>query len=373
MKIATNSICKDEIKYLDKWYNALKDEVDYITVLDTGSTDGTWEALQELSKKDPKVIIAQQEIKPWRFDVARNKAMELIPKDAVIWISIDLDEAFEAGFAKVLQETWRPNYTVQALYRYTWNHHEDGTPNHEFTYSKILANDRKWKWEYPLHECLKRTEEVKYESDQVINLTNKIHLHHWQDTSIDRSYYLDLLRVRYKESQQGIDALYLARECVFHKRYEEAIEIFSKVTDTITDLKVMERAYCNYMTGCCYYLLGNRLQAHNYILKAIHIEPSYRDPYIDLARLYIDDQKYDEAVFWLKKCLKDTYRHLDWTEVNDVWTYVPYDLLSVALFNSGNKKEAFLYSARASALNPSGKLLDNFKVINNSLTDKDFF
>ena len=372
MKIATNSICKNEIRYLNDWYEALKNEVDYITVLDTGSTDGTWEALQELSKKDPRVIISRKEIKPWRFDVARNEAMNLLPADADIWISIDLDERFEPGFSKILKENWKPDYTIQALYRYTWNHHPDGSPNHEFTYSKILINDKKWIWQYPLHECLKRTENTKYENDQVLNLTDKIHLHHWQDTTLDRSYYLDLLRVRYEESQQGIDALYLARECVFHKRYEEAIEIFSKVTDVVTDLKVIERAYCNYMTGCCYYFLNNKLQAHNYMLKAIHIEPSYRDPYIDLARLYIDEQKYDEAIFWLKKCLKDTYRHLDWTEVNDVWTYVPYDLLSVACFNSGDKKNALLYASRAAYLNPSEKLLGNLRVINESLKDDDF-
>lgn len=371
MKIAINSICKNEIKFLNKWYETLKNEVDYITVLDTGSTDGTWEALEDLSKKDSKLIIDQKEIKPWRFDVARNEAMKLIPKDADIWISLDLDEIFEPGFAEILRQNWKPNYTLQALYRYSWNHHPDGTPNHEFTYSKILANDDKWVWEYPLHECLKRTEETMYESDQVLNLIDEIHLHHYQDTTIDRNYYLDLLRVRYSESQTGIDALYLARECVFHKKYEEAIEIFSKVNDKPLGLKVMERAYCNYMTGCCYYFLNNRLQGHNYMLKAIHIEPTYRDPYIDLARIYIDDQKYDEAIFWLKKCLKDTYRHLDWTEVNDVWTYVPYDLLSVASFNSGNKKDALLYASRACELNPSQKLLANLKTINDSIVDKD--
>ena len=371
MKIAVNSICKNEIKFLDTWYESLKDEVDYITVLDTGSTDGTWEKLQKLSEKDSKIIIKQQKINLWRFDVARNEAMELLPKDADIWISIDLDETFEKGFAEVLRQHWKSNYTLQALYRYTWNHHEDGSPNHEFTYSKIISNDGKWKWEHPLHECLSRTEETIYENGQVLNLVDKIHLHHWQDTSVDRSYYLDLLRIRYEESQAGIDALYLARELTFHKKYEEAIDIFTRVTDKETDLKVMERAYCNYMTGCCYYFLNNRLQAHNYMLKAIHIEPTYRDPYIDLSRIYIEDQKYDEAIFWLKKCLKDTYRHLDWTEVNDVWTYVPYDLLSVAAFNSGNKKDALLYGSRAVALNPSQKLLANLKTINDSLKDKD--
>ena len=69
-------------------------EADYIVVLDTGSTDGTYEKLKE----DSRVTIVKQEvITPWRFDVARNKSMELIPEDADILVCTDFDELFEPG------------------------------------------------------------------------------------------------------------------------------------------------------------------------------------------------------------------------------------------------------------------------------------
>ena len=67
-------------------------EADYIVVLDTGSTDGTYEKLQQDSRV---TIIKQEEIKPWRFDVARNKSIELIPEDADILVCTDFDELFE--------------------------------------------------------------------------------------------------------------------------------------------------------------------------------------------------------------------------------------------------------------------------------------
>lgn len=76
-------------------------EADYIVVLDTGSTDGTYEALQT----DPRVTLVQQEIiSPWRFDVARNRSMELIPEDANILVCTDFDELFEPGWAQVLRD-----------------------------------------------------------------------------------------------------------------------------------------------------------------------------------------------------------------------------------------------------------------------------
>ena len=69
-------------------------EADYIVVLDTGSTDGTYEKLKE----DARVTVVKQEvITPWRFDVARNKSMELIPEDADILVCTDFDELFEPG------------------------------------------------------------------------------------------------------------------------------------------------------------------------------------------------------------------------------------------------------------------------------------
>jgi len=43
MKLCAYTICKNEIKHIDNWVNGLKNEVDYICVLDTGSTDGTVE------------------------------------------------------------------------------------------------------------------------------------------------------------------------------------------------------------------------------------------------------------------------------------------------------------------------------------------
>ena len=76
-------------------------EADYIVILDTGSTDGTYEKLQE----DPRVtLVKQQEIKPWRFDVARNESMKLIPDDADILVCTDFDELFEPGWAQFLRE-----------------------------------------------------------------------------------------------------------------------------------------------------------------------------------------------------------------------------------------------------------------------------
>ena len=53
-KICVYAICKNELRFVEQWYNSVK-EADYVVVLDTGSTDGTFEKLKELGFKDVKI------------------------------------------------------------------------------------------------------------------------------------------------------------------------------------------------------------------------------------------------------------------------------------------------------------------------------
>jgi hypothetical protein len=92
-KTAVYTILKNEIKYIEKWLYYAKD-YDYRVLLDTGSTDGSWELLNKMAKSDPGLLINQCDIKPWRFDVARNYNMTMIPEDVVWALSPDLDEYY---------------------------------------------------------------------------------------------------------------------------------------------------------------------------------------------------------------------------------------------------------------------------------------
>lgn len=99
-KICVYAIAKNEAANLDRWLDSMS-EADYIVVLDTGSTDNTLGLLQS----DPRVTKVEQKIiDPWRFDVARNESMKLVPEDANILVCTDPDEYFERGWAKILRD-----------------------------------------------------------------------------------------------------------------------------------------------------------------------------------------------------------------------------------------------------------------------------
>ena len=151
-KLAIYTICKNELQEVDEWMKSMW-EADYICVLDTGSTDGTYEYLQEYSKQYPdKVIVAQKIINPWRFDVARNESMKLIPNDTIICMSTDLDERLIPGWCLDVKINW-DEQVGRMIYKYAWSHNLDGSTGRIFWYDKIHSYG-KWYWKYPVHEAL---------------------------------------------------------------------------------------------------------------------------------------------------------------------------------------------------------------------------
>ena len=107
MKIYVYAIAKDEAKHVSRFMASMA-EADGVYVLDTGSRDGTAEALRSLGAH-----VTVKEIVPWRFDTARNESLALLPEDADICVCADLDEVLHPGWRAALERAWLPG-TQQA-------------------------------------------------------------------------------------------------------------------------------------------------------------------------------------------------------------------------------------------------------------------
>ncbi|MDY5243263.1 MAG: glycosyl transferase family 2, partial [Eubacterium sp.] len=83
MKIAVYAIAKNEEKFVDRWYNSMK-EADEIFVCDTGSKENPAEKLKRLGAKVKRI-----NIEPLRFDRARNESLEFVDEDVDICVCTD--------------------------------------------------------------------------------------------------------------------------------------------------------------------------------------------------------------------------------------------------------------------------------------------
>ena len=121
-KVYVYAISKNEEKFVNRWINSVS-EADKVFVLDTGSTDKTVKKLKEKG-----AIVKSKKIEPFRFDVARNLSLEMVPKDADICVCIDLDEVLEKGWRKKLEEIWNED-TNRLRYNYNWSFDKYNNPS----------------------------------------------------------------------------------------------------------------------------------------------------------------------------------------------------------------------------------------------------
>lgn len=253
-KICVYAISKNEEKFVDRWMDAVS-EADMVVVLDTGSTDSTVEKLRERG-----AVVYVEKINPWRFDTARNKAMDYIPEDFDICVSNDLDEVFETGWREKLENAWKPCHT-RARYMFTCSYHADGTPNKQFPMEKIHRRHG-FRWVHPVHEVLKYSGEDK---DSVVWVPGLV-LNHYPDLNKPRTQYLPLLELSVEENPDNDRAVFwLGREYMFYKMYDKSIETLKKYLQMPTAVWNEERSAAMRFISNGYKEKGNKQrQEHGY-------------------------------------------------------------------------------------------------------------
>lgn len=351
-KICVYAISKNEEKFVKRWYESVK-EADSVYVLDTGSTDKTISMLKDLG-----VNVSVKEIKPWRFDVARNESLKLVPEDCDICVCIDIDEVISKGWRKKLEEIWDDN-TNHLRYIYNWSHDDNGKPLVSFYYEKIHARNG-FKWIYPVHEVLEFSGEK-----EVFKTTEEIVVDHYPDSTKSRSNYLPLLELSVKENPDNDRNMhYLGREYMFHGKYNEAIDMLIKHLNLKSATWKDERCASMRFIARCYKYLKRYDEAKMWLDKAINEAPYLRDPYVERAMLEYELNNFEDVK---KYCLLalEIKNHTK-TYINEPfsWNYTIYDLLSISEFYLGNIESSLKWINKATKMEPNNeRLINNKKVI----------
>ena len=319
-KIVVYAISKNEEKFVDRWVDSMQ-EADEIYVLDTGSTDKT---VSKLKKR--KVNVKKKIIKPWRFDVARNESLKLVPSDADICVCTDLDEVLEKGWRKKLEEIWQDNIT-RLRYNYNWKLDENNKPIVNFYTDKIHIRDN-YKWTHPVHEVLTYTN-----GNEVFLTTDEITLNHYPDNTKSRSSYLPLLELSVKEDPEDDRNMhYLGREYMYYQKWDKCIDTLIKHLSLKTATWKDERCASMRFIARSYRNLNRIEEAKMWLDKAINEAPYLRDPYVEKAMLEYELENWNEVIKNCNDALKITTHTKCY--INETFSFdnTIYDLLSIAYF-----------------------------------------
>ena len=349
MKICVYAICKNESEWIERWLDNMS-EADYIVVLDTGSTDNSFELL----KNDRRVTKVEQKIiTPWRFDIARNESMKLVPEDTDVYVCTDFDEIFEKGWADVLRENWLPEDT-RCYYTYAWSHNEIGEPQDVFKYDKI--HNKNYHWKFPVHEILFPNDPNQPEN--VLDAGDHIYLHHLQDLSKPRGNYFDLLKLSVKENPDNAHCrMLLAREYLLKEENEEAIKEYlacldyEEIYQPINKLVLLETY--GRLGDLYYWSMHDFEKSLYYFNQFIKLDNSYREPYFCLGEIYANEGMYSMAINMINEGLKQSKRHYDWVERKDFWIAKADELLLDIYFVLHDYDNAKMYAKNAYQHNPN--------------------
>ena len=354
MNIVVYAICKNESQFVDRWMDSMS-EADMVVVLDTGSTDDTAERLEARGAK-----VSRDVIEPWRFDTARNRALDLVPEDADICVSTDLDEVFHPGWRELLEKAWLPG-TGQASYRYTWSFNPDGSEGVVFWYNKIHARHG-YKWFHPVHEVIQWVGEG---SPGPTVSVEGMQLDHHPDPTKSRGQYLPLLEMSVLEDPNDDRNMhYLGREYMFKGRWDDCITTLKMHLSMPSAVWADERAASMRYIAKSYAEKGEIQTARNWYLKAIAEAPHLREPYIDLAMLLYNNQKWEGVLYFTECALEIEVRPRTYICEAAAWGSLPYDLRSIAFYNTGRYREALMEVQKAIAIEPSNERLQgNLKFI----------
>ena len=294
MKIAVYTIALNEEKFVERWYNSVKD-ADYLLIADTGSTDRTVEIAKSLG-----INVYNISIKPWRFDTARNTALSLLPDDIDLCVSLDMDETISEGWREILEKTTGNQIT------YVFdNFHKQ----HSMVNNKIHSRHG-YVWKFLMHEGI-----VQDRIEPDIEFAYGLEVYHLPDTEKPRSQYLDLIKAALDENPSITRYYkYYTDALVSLERYEEAETWYIEMMK-VPNFSDTDKAHI-------YKLMADIIpeKEHSYLIACLQYAPERREPYYYLAQYFFKKGDYILASHYAKQALEHTVSRFDVFNNKEVWT-----------------------------------------------------
>ena len=325
MKIAVYAICRDELPRLERWLSCAS-EADYVRVLDTGSTDGTWEALRAYAAGHPALRCERDDgIVPFRFDEARNKSLAMVPDDADVCVCLDIDEWMPPGWRAALEAAWVPG-CAEARYEFVWAFDAAGNPSGVMDGWKIHRRHGV-RWVHACHEVL------EYDGDKQ-TCRVPVRMEHHPDGKAPRDYLPGLQLAVQLEPECARNWYYLGREQYYRARWADADASLQRYLE-------MQSGFAQERSSAMVMLADCTADSELWLLRAAVEAPWRREAWLGLAELYNREKRYPEAERMARHCLDELVtRDGGFTEAEDDWHGRPWRALADALDGQGRHEWA---------------------------------
>ncbi len=340
--MASISLCmivKNEEEVLERCLDSIRDLVDEIIIVDTGSVDETKRIALEYTDK--------VETFPWidDFAAARNYAFSRASMDFCMWLDADdvMEEKDRAGFLK-LKQSLTPD-TDMVMMRYEVAFDEQGAPSFWYYRERLIRNHRGYLWKGAVHEAIAPVGNVVYSDVAVTH--RKIH-------AGDGDRNLNIYRKMLADGKtlEGRERYYYGRELYYHQMYEEAIRTFDMFLKS-PDGWVENKIEACLLMGKCHRALGDRQAALGALLESLEYDVPKAELCCEIGAWFMESGQYETAVFWYETALG---REMDFKKGGfispDSYGFIPAMQLCVCYDKLGQYGKAESYNEMAGRMKP---------------------
>lgn len=353
----TVSLCmivKNEEQTLDRCLASVRDFVDEIVIVDTGSTDKT----KEIASRYTDRIVDFEWVND--FAKARNYAFSLATREYVLWLDAD-DIVLPADAEKfktiVSNLEWNTD-SVSMHYNLAFD--DAGNVTTSLRRNRLVKRERGFRWIGMVHEYLEVSGHVVY-SDICIT-HDRIH------TNSTRNLNIYEERLDAGEVFSTRDMLYFANELSDNGQWERAFatyEQFLQRSDGWIEDKINAcgRAADSLME------LGRLEEAKTKALQAFAYSLPRAEHCCKLGLYHMKEERYEEATYWYKQALSAPKPvEPNAMLVHACWTWLPHLQLCVCYDRLGQPELASIHNDSAGIFVPN----DSSVLANKQYFDKVF-
>ena len=338
ISISLCMIVKNEEEVLARCLDSIKDAVDEIIIVDTGSEDRTKEIASLYTTKIFDL--------PWKedFSMARNYSFSMATKDYILWLDAD-DVILENDRIKLmeLKNTIDPNVDA-VMMKYNVGFDEAGNVTMSYFRERLLKRIKNYIWKDPVHEYIELTGKIINSDICITHRKNK--------QSTDRNLKIFKKMVSKHHHLSARNLYYYAKELYYNNKLSHAIKYYKKFLQT-GDGWVEDNIYACYELAQCYKRMEDRENELQALLDSFKYDLPRAEICCELGYFYKDKKELDKAIFWFETATKLNKKDESWSfTMHDYWGYIPSIELCVCYYELGNVQKAIEYNDLAARYKP---------------------
>jgi len=340
MELSLCMIVKDEEERLGACLESVREAVDEIIIVDTGSSDRTKEIAHRYTPHVHDYV--------WKDDFAdaRNVSFAYATKPFILWLDADdvLDTPEREKLIALKRRLDRKIDAVMTPYHYAFS--PDGTPSLVFERERIVRKDAGFRFLGAVHEAMAVSGNVIHE-DIVIRHTGQ-----HGESSNRRNLSIYEKRLADGRSMTARDWYYYGRELKSAGEAERAIQAFDAFL--ALDGWIENRIDACILRGECLLTLGESRRAKESFFLAMMNGAPKAEALCALGACFLAEEELEAAAHWYRAALLSRPKEGAGAFVSrEMYGYVPLMQLCVIYSRMGDDVLASQMNEQALLLRPS--------------------